>query len=110
MAPISWIPKFSIEPPKTKQCTLSYPSPNVVLLTLNRPKDLNCINEAGHFELDDVWEWLDQEPALSVGIITGEGRAFCAGADLKGTNIISYCTIRTVSLEGSLRRGSYSES
>lgn len=88
MAPLTWTPKFTIAPPNAKQCILSYPSPNVVLVTLNRPKDLNCINEAGHFELDDIWEWLDQEPALSVGIITGEGRAFCAGADLKGMKSI----------------------
>lgn len=84
MAPISWTPKFSIPAPKTKYCTLSYPSPNVVLVTLNRPKDMNCINMEGHVELDAIWTWLDDEPGLSVGILTGAGRAFCAGADLKG--------------------------
>ena len=35
-------------------------------------------------ELGAIWEWLDKERALIVGIITGAGRAFCAGADLKG--------------------------
>ena len=62
----------------------SYPAPGVLLVRLNRPKDLNCINSAGHVELDQIWSWLDKEPNLSVGIITGTGRAFCAGADLKG--------------------------
>lgn len=33
--------------------------------------------------MDSVWEWFDREPNLSVAIITGEGRAFSAGADLK---------------------------
>src|SRR6202000_1137550 len=56
----------------------------ILLVTLNRPRDLNCINMDGHIELDAVWRWLDEEPSLSVGILTGEGRAFSAGADLKG--------------------------
>ena len=54
-------------------------------MTLNRPKDLNCINGEFGQELEAIWEWLDAEPAFTVGIITGTGRAFCAGADLKGT-------------------------
>lgn len=84
MPPISWQPKFETSPPKPKYCVLSYPAPSVLLVRLDRPKALNCINSEGHFELDAIWNWLDQEPTLSVGIITGTGRAFCAGADLKG--------------------------
>lgn len=53
-------------------------------MTLNRPKQLNCISAEGNQELDAVWKWLDAEPKLCVGILTGTGRAFCAGADLKG--------------------------
>ncbi|KAL9122383.1 MAG: hypothetical protein Q9187_001067 [Circinaria calcarea] len=34
-------------------------------------------------ELDALWNWLDNEPALRVAIITGSGRAFCTGANLK---------------------------
>ncbi|KAF2138444.1 uncharacterized protein K452DRAFT_276827 [Aplosporella prunicola CBS 121167] len=79
-------PSFSIPPPPTKLCSLSYPAPTVLLVTLNRPKQLNCINIAGHHELHDVFSWLDREPSLRVGIITGAGRAFCAGADLKEWN------------------------
>jgi enoyl-CoA hydratase/carnithine racemase len=84
MAPLNWTPSFTLEPPKTKYCTVEYPSPNVMLVTLNRPRDLNCINMAGHKELDALWTFLDEEPSLSVGVLTGAGRAFCAGADLKG--------------------------
>jgi len=50
---------------------------------LNRPKSLNCINADGHAELLEIWDWLDAEPTIRVGILTGTGRAFCAGADLK---------------------------
>jgi len=83
MAPLNWTPKLSKNPPSVKCAELSYPASNILLVTLNRPKALNCINSEGHAELHDVWQWLDDEPALSVGIITGNGRAFCAGADLK---------------------------
>lgn len=77
-------PKFTYPPPRTQYCLLSFPAPFVLLVTLNRPRDLNCINGAGHVELDAVWSWMDREPSLRVGIVTGAGRAFCAGADLKG--------------------------
>ena len=79
-------PKFTIQPPKPKYCILSYPTPTTLLVRLNRPKSLNCINGEGHAELEQIWAWLDAEPTLRVGIITGTGRAFCAGADLKGTS------------------------
>ena len=74
---------FRNPPPKTTFTLLSFPTPHVLLVTLNRPEKLNCINNAGHWELHHIWEWLDQEPSLRVGIVTGSGRAFCAGADLK---------------------------
>ncbi|TKA68049.1 hypothetical protein B0A49_08589 [Cryomyces minteri] len=81
MAPTT--PKFSNPPPTCKYCILSFPSPAILLITLNRPKSLNCINMDGHAELEATYAWLDVEPSLRVGILTGNGRAFCAGADLK---------------------------
>ncbi|KAJ9669703.1 hypothetical protein H2201_000087 [Coniosporium apollinis] len=76
-------PQFSTPPPPTKLAILSFPSPQILLVTLNRPKQLNCINLDGHEELHRVWAWMDEEPSIRVGIVTGTGRAFCAGADLK---------------------------
>lgn len=76
---------FSSPPPSAKYAVLTFPAPGVLLVRLNRPKSLNCINMDGHAELEATWKWLDEEPSLTVGIITGTGRAFCAGADLKGT-------------------------
>ncbi|KAL9593135.1 MAG: hypothetical protein Q9179_006070, partial [Wetmoreana sp. 5 TL-2023] len=70
-------------PPVSSNTLLSFPTPQILLVTLNRPESLNCIAAAQNWELHAIWEWLDAEPSLRVGIITGKGRAFCAGADLK---------------------------
>ena len=77
---------FKTQPPQTTICRLTVPAPFVLLVTLTRPKALNCIGTAGHHELSAVWAWFDHEPSLRVGVITGEGRAFCAGQDLKEWN------------------------
>ncbi|KAL2052401.1 hypothetical protein ABVK25_007273 [Lepraria finkii] len=79
-------PSFQIPPPPTDFARLSFPNPHTLIVTLCRPKSLNCINSAGNQELHAVWTWLDAEPSIRVGIVTGEGRAFCAGADLKEWN------------------------
>lgn len=70
--------------PTSNTITLSLPHPHVLLVTLSRPKALNSISTAGHHDLDAIWTWMDNEPSIRVGILTGSGRAFCAGADLKG--------------------------
>jgi len=63
---------------------LSTPAPGVTLVTLNRPDRLNAMNvelvESLHRALDQI----DQDPACRVVILTGAGRAFCAGLDLAG--------------------------
>lgn len=90
-------PNFQLPEPSGKYCVLSYPAPGVLLVRLNRPKDLNCINQEGHTELDQIWSWLDAEPTLNAGIITGTGRAFCAGADLKGRETCTFIIAQTKS-------------
>lgn len=55
----------------------------VMIITLNRPEAMNAINgELSHGLLDAV-RALDGDDSLTAGIITGNGRAFCAGMDLK---------------------------
>lgn len=73
-------------PPTPAFLKLSFPAPRVVLVRMDRPKDLNAMSTAGQWEMDSVWKWFDDEPKLSVAIITGTGRAFSAGADLKEWN------------------------
>ncbi|KAL4950554.1 ClpP/crotonase-like domain-containing protein, partial [Aspergillus filifer] len=82
------MPAFKTPPPSPEYSKLTFPSPNnsILLVTLSRPHSLNSINSTGHAELHSIWEWMDEEPSIRVGIITGEGRAFCAGADLKEWN------------------------
>ncbi|KAK2746640.1 hypothetical protein FQN57_002984 [Myotisia sp. PD_48] len=77
---------FVTAPPQPSCAILSFPTPEILLVVLNRPKAMNSLPSHGSVELNDVWEWMDAEPSLRIGIITGKGRAFSAGADLKEWN------------------------
>ncbi|MFE9446371.1 crotonase/enoyl-CoA hydratase family protein [Streptomyces sp. NPDC006602] len=55
----------------------------VAVITLNRPRAMNAVNAAMSAAVGNALRELDEDPELSVGVITGAGRAFCAGADLK---------------------------
>lgn len=75
--------KPSTSPPPTPNYLLSYPAPHVLLITINRPKRMNSIPYAMHWEADTLISWFDSEPSLRVAVITGAGeKAFCAGQDL----------------------------
>lgn len=52
-------------------------------ITLNRPEALNALNDEINDALWDVWAEFDEDDALDVAIVTGKGKAFCSGADLK---------------------------
>src|SRR2546421_10647240 len=71
-------------PPTQTYAVPSFPSPGILLVTFNRPKSLNCVSIASSWELHALFAWFDNEPSLLVAVVTGTGRAFCAGADLKG--------------------------
>ncbi len=55
----------------------------VLVITLNRPEAMNAINTALAQGLLRAVEQLDDDPGLTVGVLTGAGRGFCAGMDLK---------------------------
>jgi enoyl-CoA hydratase/carnithine racemase len=55
----------------------------VASVTLNRPDHLNTFNTPLARELVGVFEELDREPRVRVVIIKGQGKAFCAGIDIK---------------------------
>jgi len=55
----------------------------VVLITLNRPEVLNALNSELLFELTTTMHEYDRSPDVGCFVITGEGRAFAAGADIE---------------------------
>ena len=55
---------------------------SVLLLTLNRPEAMNSYNMALHNEMVDAIREADADPSVRVIVMTGAGRAFCAGADI----------------------------
>jgi len=56
---------------------------HIALIRLNRPKELNALNLELMGEVRDALKQLDQDDTVRVIIITGNERAFAAGADIK---------------------------
>ncbi len=56
---------------------------NVLVITLNRPDARNAVNGALANGMADALDTLDGDDELSVGVITGAGKGFCSGMDLK---------------------------
>jgi enoyl-CoA hydratase/carnithine racemase len=54
----------------------------ILTLTLNRPDKLNAFNATMQQELIDAFDRADRDDGVRAVIVTGAGRAFCAGADL----------------------------
>jgi len=55
----------------------------VAILTLNRPQNLNAFDALLHRELEDVLEDVAKDEEVNVVILTGAGRAFSSGGDIK---------------------------
>lgn len=56
----------------------------VLKVILNRPESLNAVNSVLHQELATVFHDVGQDKDAFAVLLTGEGRAFCAGGDVKG--------------------------
>jgi enoyl-CoA hydratase/carnithine racemase len=56
----------------------------ILTITLNRPERLNAYTDTMRGELIEAFDRADADDDVRVVIVTGEGRAFCAGADLEG--------------------------
>lgn len=54
----------------------------VLTLTLNRPDKLNAYTATMGLEIEDAFVRADEDDSVRVIIVTGAGRAFCAGADI----------------------------
>jgi enoyl-CoA hydratase len=51
--------------------------------TLNRPDSMNALSSALRDAIADAFREIQADPVIRVAILTGAGRAFCAGFDLK---------------------------
>ena len=55
----------------------------VGLITLNRPEKLNAWTDQMHAELRDALQTANDEPQIGAVVLTGAGRGYCAGADIR---------------------------
>ena len=62
---------------------LTETSGRVLLITINRPDQRNAVNAAVAEGIASALDQLDSADELSLGILTGAGKGFCAGMDLK---------------------------
>lgn len=69
-------------PVKTVQVQAA--APGAVVITLDRPERLNAINEVLADELRQACTAIAEDPEVRVVVLTGAGRGFCSGIDLRG--------------------------
>ena len=62
---------------------IEYPRPEVAVLRLNRPKSLNALSWQLVEDLHAALDALDRNNRCRVVVLTGAGRGFCAGLDLR---------------------------
>jgi 2-(1,2-epoxy-1,2-dihydrophenyl)acetyl-CoA isomerase len=58
-------------------------SGHIATITLNRPESFNAFNDKQSFEMQDVWKQIEKDKNVRVVVLTGAGKAFCSGQDLK---------------------------
>ena len=87
--------------------TLEYQVEDGILtLTLNRPDRMNAFNAVMRRELIEAFDAADADDAVRVIIVTGAGKAFCAGADLgKGGDTFNRDKREDADLKDTLRDG-----
>jgi len=71
-------------------------SASVRYLRLNRPERFNALNGELLLELDDELDQVERNPNIRVVVVTGTGRAFCAGADLGELDGLSVADARVL--------------
>jgi enoyl-CoA hydratase len=67
----------------TDTAVLTQQRGRVLLITLNRPDAMNAINGALSSGLWDAVQRLNGDSGLTAGVLTGAGKGFCSGMDLK---------------------------
>ncbi len=59
---------------------------NIATITLNRPEVYNALNDGITFEFQDALKKIAKDDAIRVVVLTGAGKAFCSGQDLKAVS------------------------
>ena len=65
------------------ECMLLEISDHIATVTLNRPEKMNALNWTAYDELEGIFRDLQKNPDVRCIILTGAGRAFCSGDDVK---------------------------
>jgi len=66
---------------KYKALKLDSPGERILRITFDKPETYNSLDKEGHRELTYIWRDIDEDPNVSVVILTGNGPAFSAGGD-----------------------------
>jgi len=66
-----------------QQTVLTERRERILLITINRPDQRNAVNASVAAGIAAALDELDGDPGLSLGVLTGAGKGFCAGMDLK---------------------------
>jgi enoyl-CoA hydratase len=69
--------------PARNDVLVDWPRREVAMVTLNRPERLNALTSEMLAQIYDVFEGLGRDPRCRVIVVTGAGRGFCAGDDLR---------------------------
>jgi 2-(1,2-epoxy-1,2-dihydrophenyl)acetyl-CoA isomerase len=57
----------------------------IATISLNRPEVYNALNDEITYELQDAFKTVARDESVRVVVLTGEGKAFCSGQDLKSS-------------------------
>jgi enoyl-CoA hydratase len=67
----------------TETLVLDRPQAGIVVLQLNRPKQLNAIDEVMRDELTQTFATIGADTSVNAVVLTGAGRGFCSGIDVR---------------------------
>ena len=71
---------------------------NVGVLTLNRPEVRNAMSAEMNMALQEMLVQFETDPEIRCVVLTGSGKGFCAGGDVKGMASSGDGTVGTLSL------------